>query len=300
MPVGSWSLDHLYVDQFGVLTLVETKLIQNPESRRDVIGQIIEYAANARDAWGSVLLRNSASEFWHKKGQDLEDVLQDKFPELDLMEFWRTIESNLRQGRIRLLITADAIRPEVRRTIEYLNNEMQNVEVLGLELRMYGEDEENLIFVPRIIGQSQLIVDRKTSTSSVINWVPELLREAYQKLPSVEGSRLIKALDWALETGGFLRSKSQTPSFGLKYRNGNRFLSFYVDGTVYLMITAERYDGNKDVRDQILRELQSLKLYSEDINPEEVTSGRTSTRLIWELTEKEFDTFLGVLGKYVT
>lgn len=34
MPVGGWSLDHLYVDQYGVLTLVETKLLQNPESRR--------------------------------------------------------------------------------------------------------------------------------------------------------------------------------------------------------------------------------------------------------------------------
>ena len=54
MPVGAWSLDHLYVDQFGVLTLVETKLIQNPESRRDVIGQIVEYAANAREAVAAV------------------------------------------------------------------------------------------------------------------------------------------------------------------------------------------------------------------------------------------------------
>lgn len=41
MPVGGWSLDHLYVDQRAILTLVETKLFQNPESRREVIGQII-------------------------------------------------------------------------------------------------------------------------------------------------------------------------------------------------------------------------------------------------------------------
>jgi hypothetical protein len=37
MPIGGWSLDHLYVDQRGILTLVETKLFQNPESRREVI-----------------------------------------------------------------------------------------------------------------------------------------------------------------------------------------------------------------------------------------------------------------------
>ena len=45
MPLSGWSLDHLFVDQYGVPTLVEAKLIQNPESRREVIGQIIEYAA---------------------------------------------------------------------------------------------------------------------------------------------------------------------------------------------------------------------------------------------------------------
>src|SRR5690606_38614044 len=40
-PLGAWSLDHLLVDQAGVLTLLECKLAQNAESRRDVIGQII-------------------------------------------------------------------------------------------------------------------------------------------------------------------------------------------------------------------------------------------------------------------
>ena len=299
MPVGSWSLDHLYVDQFGVLTLVETKLIQNPESRRDVIGQIIEYAANARDAWGSGQIRNYATEFWHKRGRDLEDVLQEKFPDLDKEEFWRNIEINLRQGRFRLLIGADTIRPEVRRMIEYLNNEMQNVEVLGLELRMYGEDGDNLIFVPRIIGQTQSIMDRKTSPSSLTNWVPELLREAYQKMPAEQGPSLIKVLEWSLETGGFLKSRSQTPSFGIKYRNGNRFLSFYNDGSIYLMITASRYDDDIEIRDRILEELQSLNLFSEDIIAEEVTSGRTSIRKIWELSEKEFEILFEILIKYV-
>ena len=55
MPVAGWSLDHLYVDQRGTLTLVETKLIQNPESRREVIGQIIEYAASAMGFWDQVV-----------------------------------------------------------------------------------------------------------------------------------------------------------------------------------------------------------------------------------------------------
>lgn len=41
ITIGSWSLDHLFVDHHGVLTLVECKLIQNPQSRREVICQVI-------------------------------------------------------------------------------------------------------------------------------------------------------------------------------------------------------------------------------------------------------------------
>jgi hypothetical protein len=51
MPISGWSLDHLFVDQYGVPTLVEAKLMQNPEARREDIGQVMEYAANASDLW---------------------------------------------------------------------------------------------------------------------------------------------------------------------------------------------------------------------------------------------------------
>lgn len=64
MPTGGWSLDHLLVDQRGVLTLVETKLIQNQDSRRDVLGQIMEYAAVASGSWSGEKVREIATEFW--------------------------------------------------------------------------------------------------------------------------------------------------------------------------------------------------------------------------------------------
>ncbi len=40
VPVGSGFVDLLFLDSEGVPTLVETKLRTNPESRRQVIGQI--------------------------------------------------------------------------------------------------------------------------------------------------------------------------------------------------------------------------------------------------------------------
>ena len=45
-----WAVDHLIVDQDAVPTLVEVKRASNPEIRRTVVGQMLEYAAHARRA----------------------------------------------------------------------------------------------------------------------------------------------------------------------------------------------------------------------------------------------------------
>ena len=284
MPVAGWSLDHLYVDQFGILTLVETKLLQNPESRRNVIGQIIEYAANAQDTWGAGLARQFAAEFWIKKGKALEEVLQERFPDLAQEDLWRNIENNLRQGRIRLLIAADIIHPEVRRMIEYLNNEMQNVEVLGLELRMYGEKENQLIFVPRIIGQTQAIIDRKSSSSNSVMWSPELLREKYENLPDKQKESLTRILNWAIENNRFIESQAKNPVFGVLEKGGNRILSFYVHKEIYLWLEEKRYKGGKEMMNNLLDELKLLGLFDPNLSPSTVTSGRHADKNIWELS----------------
>lgn len=162
MPIMGWSLDHLYVDQRGVLTLVETKLIQNPEARREVVGQIIEYASNAREIWASGRARQLATEFWNKQGRNADDILAEEFgSEVDLESFWELVESNLKQSNIRLIIASDELRPEVRRMIEYLNTEMQNTEVLGLELRCYGDPSGQLVLVPHLVGQTESVRQQK-------------------------------------------------------------------------------------------------------------------------------------------
>ena len=48
-----WSLDHLFIDQNAVPTLVETKLQGNPEIRREIVGQMMDYAAHASKTWNT-------------------------------------------------------------------------------------------------------------------------------------------------------------------------------------------------------------------------------------------------------
>jgi hypothetical protein len=49
--VGSWSLDHLFLDQAGVPTLVEVKRSSDTRARREVVAQMLDYAANAAGYW---------------------------------------------------------------------------------------------------------------------------------------------------------------------------------------------------------------------------------------------------------
>ncbi len=42
-----WSIDHLFVDEEGVPILVEVKRSSDPRIRREVIGQMLDYCANA-------------------------------------------------------------------------------------------------------------------------------------------------------------------------------------------------------------------------------------------------------------
>jgi len=181
MPIGGWSLDHLLVDHRGVLTLVETKLAQSPEARREVIGQILEYAANAVASWGNGRLREKAAEFWAKQGRDIDELLREKFgDDLDVENFWATVEETLAEGKLRLIVVADELRPEARRSIEYLSREMKRVQIFGLELRCYGGEEAGpMVLVPRLIGQ----MTRKEPADGGTLWTADRLQTAYDDLP---------------------------------------------------------------------------------------------------------------------
>jgi hypothetical protein len=48
---GRWSLDHLFFDQEAIPTLIEVKRSCDTRIRREVVGQMLDYAANAVVYW---------------------------------------------------------------------------------------------------------------------------------------------------------------------------------------------------------------------------------------------------------
>ena len=54
---ATWSLDHLFVSSDGVPVLVEVKRSSDTRLRREVVGQMLDYAANAVRYWPPSELR---------------------------------------------------------------------------------------------------------------------------------------------------------------------------------------------------------------------------------------------------
>ena len=55
-----WAVDHLLLDQNSIPTFVETKRSSDTRIRREIIGQMLDYAANAQRYWPSDLIRSIA------------------------------------------------------------------------------------------------------------------------------------------------------------------------------------------------------------------------------------------------
>ena len=136
-------------------TLAEVKRGSNPEIRRTVVGQMLEYAAHAQ-TWRVDELRRAFEESCSARGLDPDDELAwllqaEEAPDAD--RFWRQVVTHLTAGRLRLLFIADDIPEPLKRVVEFLNAHMQEIEVLAVEIKQFrGGSMQTL--VPRVFGRT--------------------------------------------------------------------------------------------------------------------------------------------------
>jgi hypothetical protein len=156
-----WSVDHLFLDQDAIPTLVEVKRSSDTRIRREVVGQMLDYAANAVVYWPVEQIRAEFEKNCDNPETRLADFLGD---DTDPEEFWQKVKTNLQACRIRMLFVADVIPKELRRIIEFLNQQMDPAEVLGVEIKQYvGEGMKTL--VSRVIGQTAEAESKKGGTT---------------------------------------------------------------------------------------------------------------------------------------
>ena len=107
-------IDNLLLSPQGNLVIVETKLWRNPEARREVVGQIIDYAKDVSH-WTFQKLEGEVRKYnaEHRKSEDgILDSLR-RIEDIDESEEGVIIDAisrNLQAGRFLLLVVGEGIR----------------------------------------------------------------------------------------------------------------------------------------------------------------------------------------------
>ncbi len=103
-----WSVDHLFLDQDGVPTLVEVKRSSDTRIRREVVGQLLDYAAHAAIHWPVDTIRDALTARCEQGETTVEQALSEAFGAgVDEEVYWRQVEAHLATGRLRLIFVAE-------------------------------------------------------------------------------------------------------------------------------------------------------------------------------------------------
>jgi hypothetical protein len=171
IPIGrevgtaAGSIDNLFISDRGYLVLVETKLWRNPEARREVLAQAIDYGASlSRWSYNDLdkLTRNYTS-IYEGKAMGLIEWAETRFGLLeDGKEYFEdTVSKNLRLGRFLTMIVGDRIRQSLKDMLSYVNKYPHlAMDVALVELNCYrwkqGQDWP-LVVVPNLVTRSQVV-----------------------------------------------------------------------------------------------------------------------------------------------
>lgn len=150
-------LDVAFINPDGRLTLVECKLWRNPEARRKVVAQVLDYA-RAISRWSYSDLQRQVSAATGKKGNVPFDLVSAVTPGLQEHQFVDAAAAAMRSGRFLLLIAGDGIREDVGALAELINRNAASGFAFGLvEVALYGLANGGLMVQPRVVAKTQII-----------------------------------------------------------------------------------------------------------------------------------------------
>lgn len=263
---GSGPIDVLLVSSRGRIGIVETKLSYNPQKRREVVAQVMDYALSLQ-------------------GADREDLpdLPDS-PEAPLEE---ALSECLSTGRFLLVIAGDALDPRALRLSQsmlarHLTSEW-DLAMVDLNVYHRPAGDGALILVPELLGtvqadlrqvvrvmvqgespKARIVVDKIVhddgvpSRGPVLTSIDDFLLQVKKQVPGqVEVGRAVVELMQRMAG----RSNG-TLVFGLKGASANlycacpvggrRFLSLRTDGRLRIVLAYLRTAGLDDIIDKLV------------------------------------------------
>jgi hypothetical protein len=151
-------IDAVFINERGRLTLVECKLWKNPQARREVVAQTLDYVS-AMAAWSSADLQRQVAAALGQQGNiPFHVVRKQTGGSLREPVFVDAVSRSLREGRILVLIAGDGIREGMQSLTELVNRNATKAFSFGLiEVALYQFSKDRIAIQPRILMESEAV-----------------------------------------------------------------------------------------------------------------------------------------------
>lgn len=276
----SGSMDLVYVNEYGFIAIGECKLWRNPEARRAVIGQILEYAKDLSKWSYEEFEKACLKARKDNNAKSLFEIVSQQDTELDEASFVDAVQRNLERGRFVLMAIGDGIRESMEELSDFLQRYGNLQFTLALvELPIYRiPGTQELIITPRIIAKTKEIEriiyrisegspeevqsgqEENQSRSISEKVFFERIEQNIGTALTQEVQRFIQRLDDELGMKGTL-GRGKKLSLNLKTTGDlYNFASLQETGEVYFFGIVERTAelGHKEIGMEYLHKLASL------------------------------------------
>ena len=220
VSTDSGPIDLIGIGSSGSITIMECKLAKNHQIKREVVGQVLDYAASL---WETDL-RSLSEAFKARSGTDPFEAIRNAFggddESFDEGTCRSEVDRRLREGDFRLLVAVDRIDPELRRIIQYVNSRGgsgQGLRLVAVESPRYkvelpGYQQGSVqVLVPEAYGD-ELAPPKASTSRTTRDWTIEDYFAALAA-DSPFGQIVQRLLDWADDRRLTIRmGHGQTPA----------------------------------------------------------------------------------------
>ena len=279
VPLAGQSLDLLFLDLAGRPTGVETKLRRNPQVRREVVGQVLEYGAYL-STWTVKDIERQAERYLADpqtparfQGQGLYEALsrldasgptEEGGDEAGMRS---RISNSLERGHLRLLIAVDRVVDPLRKLVTFLNG-ASSFDMYLLEVQQYRAPDGMKIASINVYGGA----GSKPNGAGVRRtaWDEARFLQALRSEASAASAAV------ALELYSFAQEQADSPVWGTgttvgsvgfgTRRGGGRLVIFWLNtnGQVTFSTGALNRNVPREARASLLATLRSFGIDASD------------------------------------
>ncbi len=290
-PVSTGYIDHLFIDQMMVPTVIETK-VNNPEIRRKIIGQGYEYLTSiAFELNGKQIIEMAKAKWKDQYEGEMEKRLGIK--ELDVKE----IDKNLKKPRLRLIFAADFIPRELRKFVEFINSASRGIDVYAVQIEQFLLDDKKIISVSTW-GPTESVIHDKSVSFGIMS-KEEFINKINQSedlTPAVKETfigRVNSILDLAEELHISVAWGSKSFRLTISYEGKEiKLLEFYYKGNSwgYFVPIVERTTVINETYDKLNTVFDFQKKYLEP-----KTQYKMGIRNLYQLSTEQFDSLIQII-----